>query len=66
MQKGMYGLSQAGHIANKQLRKILTPFGYRPSTTTPGLWKHNRRKLTFTLVVDNFGVKYVDREDVHH
>jgi hypothetical protein len=33
---------------------------------TPGLWRHESRPLTFTLVVDNFGVKFVNKEDVDH
>ena len=32
----------------------------------PGLWKHDTRPIQFTLVVDNFGVKYVGKKHVHH
>ncbi len=32
----------------------------------PGLWRHELRPLTFTLVVDDFGVKFVNKEDVDH
>jgi hypothetical protein len=32
----------------------------------PGLWKHNTRPIQFTLVVDNFGVKYVGKEHAQH
>ena len=32
----------------------------------PGLWKHNTRPIQFTLVVDNFRVKYTQKEDVEH
>ena len=32
----------------------------------PGLWKHNTRPIQFTLVVDDFGVKYIRKEDVEH
>jgi hypothetical protein len=32
----------------------------------PGLWKHKTRLIAFTLVVDNFGVKYVEKEHVEH
>ena len=32
----------------------------------PGLWKHNTRPIQFTLVVDNFGVKYVGEKYFHH
>ncbi len=28
----------------------------------PGLWKHDTRPIQFTLVVDDFGVKYIGKE----
>jgi hypothetical protein len=31
-----------------------------------GLWKHETRPLTCTLVVDDFGVKYESKDDVDH
>ena len=34
--------------------------------TPRGLWRHESWPLTFTLVVDNFGVKFVKRADVDH
>jgi hypothetical protein len=42
------------------------PFGYKESINTPGLWRHKSWPLTFTLVVDNFGVKPVNKADVDH
>jgi hypothetical protein len=32
----------------------------------PGLWKHATWPISFTLVVDNFGVKYLNKADVNH
>ncbi len=32
----------------------------------PSLWKHDTRPVQFTLVVDNFGVKYFDEEHANH
>jgi len=32
----------------------------------PGQWKHTTRPISFTLVVDDFGVKYVGKEHVEH
>jgi hypothetical protein len=66
IQKGMYGLPQAGIIAQQLLEERLEKHGYRQSKTTPGLWKHNTRPISFTLVVDNFGVKYVGEENAQH
>ncbi len=53
-------------MANKKLRWKLAPFGYHECVNTPGLWKHESRLLTFTLVVDDFGVKYENKEDTDH
>ena len=62
----MYGLPQAGIIANQLLRKRLAPHGYHKCKHTPGLWKHDSRPTTFTLVVDDFGIKYVGDEHAQH
>jgi hypothetical protein len=40
IRKGMYGLKQAGLLANQLLQKRLAPFGYYPVRHTPGLWLH--------------------------
>ena len=66
IQKGMYGLPQAGILANQQLKKHLQPHGYLPCKHTPGLWKHIWRPIKFTLVVDDFGVMYEGKEHVDH
>ena len=36
------------------------------SQFTPGLWKHVWRPVTFTLVVDDFGIKFVGEEHANH
>jgi hypothetical protein len=41
IQKGIYGLPQAGIIAQQLLEKQLQQHGYRQRATTPGLWKHD-------------------------
>jgi hypothetical protein len=64
--KGMYGLPQAGILANQLLETRLRPHGYFQCRHTPGLWKHQTRKTMFTLVVDDFGVKYSSRNDADH
>jgi hypothetical protein len=38
IRKGMYGLKQAGILANQLLQTCLAPFGYYPARHTPGLW----------------------------
>ena len=42
------------------------PFGYHKCKNTPGLWYHETRDITFMLVVEEFGVKYVDTNVVNH
>jgi len=64
IQKGMYGLPQAGIIAQQLLKELLKKHGYRQSQTTPGLWKHDTRPISFSLIVDDFGVKHVGEENV--
>jgi hypothetical protein len=66
IRKGMYGLPQAGIIANQKLTKHLAKYGYRPTKHTPGLWKHDQRPVTFSLVVDDFGIKYVGEHNAQH
>ena len=66
IRKGMYGLPQAGILANNLLRKRLANHGYYECTHTPGLWRHNTRNISFVLVVDDFGIKYSNKEDALH
>jgi hypothetical protein len=55
IQKGMYGLPQAGIFANELLQRNLAKDGYRPRQLTHGIWTHDTRPISFSLVVDNFG-----------
>ena len=66
IRRGMYGLPQAGLLAQRLLEKRLNAEGYHQSPLTPGLWTHAWRPITFTLCVDDFGVKYVGQEHVDH
>ena len=66
MRRAVWGLPQAGILANKLLQKRLLPHGYYECKHTPGLWRHLTRPISFTLVVDDFGVKYVGKEHVDH
>ena len=64
--KGMYGLPKSGLIANKLLEKRLNKHGYHQSKLVPGLWVHKTRPIQFTLVVNNFGIKYERSADARH
>jgi hypothetical protein len=59
-------LPQAGILANDLLQSNLAKDGYLPTTHTHGLWTHDTRPISFSLVVDNFTVKYVGREHAEH
>jgi hypothetical protein len=61
IRKGMYGLKQAGLLANQLLQTRLPTFGYYPTHHTPGLWLHKTRPISITLVVDYLTVKYVGK-----
>ena len=45
IRKAIYGLPQAGALANKQLRENLKPYGYYEIHRTPGLWRHRIRPI---------------------
>jgi hypothetical protein len=50
-------------------QELLSKFRYHlhhPVKRTPGLSKHETRKTTFTLVVDDFRVQYFSKEDADH
>ena len=66
IQKGMYGLPQAGMLANKLLKRRLAKHGYYEVRHTPGYWQHVWRPIDFTLVVDDFGVGYDGNEHALH
>jgi hypothetical protein len=66
IRKGMYGLKQAGFLANQLLQKHMAPFGYYPARHIPGLWLHKTRPIAFSLAVDDFAVKYVGKQHADH
>jgi hypothetical protein len=66
VEKGMYGLPQAGILAANLLKKRLEPHGYYECSHTPGLWRHKTRPIMFTLVVDDFGVQVTGKNNAQH
>ena len=66
IRKGMYGLPQAGLIAQERFNIHLGASGYTLSMHTPGFYTYHKRKTTFTLVVDDFGIKYYHKHDALH
>ena len=66
IRKAVYGLPQAGMLANQQMRKHLKPEGFYEVDHTPGLWRQKHCPIQFSLIVDDFGVKYVGKEHVDY
>jgi hypothetical protein len=64
--QGIYGLPQAGKIAQEKLNLLLANHGYHTTENTPGLYRHETLNIMFTLFVDDFGIKYEKKEDVQH
>lgn len=62
----MYGLPQAGLIANDRLVKHLAANQYIQNEHTLGLLYCESRNITFALIVDDFGVKYICRDNAQH
>ena len=66
IKKKMYGLPQVVSLANKKLTKHLAKYGYYPTKYIPGLWLHESKPVFFTLTVDDFFIKYQNKEDAKH
>ena len=64
--KGMYGLPQAGILAQKQLLTRLAAAGYTQDELVPCVINHKNNGITFTLVVDDFGIKFTNSEGAEH
>ena len=63
--KGMYGLPQAGLQAQNCLVQHLATHVYHQTEATC-LFRHNTNGTDFSLVVDDFGVKYTTVEGAQH
>ena len=66
VKRGMYGLPQAGSLGHDLLTQRLNDEGYYQSQIVPGFWKHKTKPIQFVLVVDDFGIKYLKKEDLDH
>ncbi len=66
IKQALYGLPQAGKISQDQLKLLLSHHGYTEAPSTPCLFTHATRSTKFVLVVDDFGIKYNNMEDLEH
>ena len=64
--RGVYGLKQAAHLAYDSLKHHLASYGYHPDKYAKNIWAHETCKTKFCLCVDDFGVQYFSQEDVEH
>ena len=64
--RGMYGLPQEAILENNLLVHCLHNHGYYQVKLTPVLWVHVWRHISFTLVLEYFGIGYVVREHAYH
>jgi hypothetical protein len=62
----VWGLPQAGISANKLLRKRLAPHECYKCFNALRLWKHTTCAISFSLVVDDFGIKCIGKEHAEH
>ena len=60
------GYPKQEKLQNDKLKLHIVKFGYKPAPITPGMWRHETPPLQFSLVLDDFGVKYEWQEDITH
>ena len=60
------GPSPSRHLSEQIAPKTSPPHGYYECKHTPGLWQHLTCPISFMLVVNDFGVKYIGKEHVDH
>jgi hypothetical protein len=66
LDKGMYGLPQAGRLAMTKVTAVLAQAGYNECRFTKMVFRHETRPITFALVVDDFLIKYSAKADADH
>ena len=66
IRKAIYGLKESRKLANIKLQVVLEAEGYKPCRFTHRLYKHETRNIVFSLVVDDFGVKYTNKYNTDH
>ena len=64
--KVMPSIEQARKFSNERLKKHLGKYGYTPCARTAALWTCVTFPITFTLVVDDSGVKYTGKHTALH
>ena len=60
----MYGHPASGRLANADLVQHLAAHGYAQDANVPCMFAHSKAPISFSLVVDDFGIKYTNDEDI--
>ena len=55
-----------GENSTCDLAEYLKKYSYERTAQTKGLFKHHTRDITFTLLVDDFGIKYTNQGNTGH
>jgi hypothetical protein len=63
---GIYGLPQAGLLAQQKLVNHLSTHGFHQVPHTTCLFRHATRPIVFSLVVDDFGISYKSKGDADY
>ena len=64
--KVVNGFPQSGILANNILRKRFGTASYYEVETTQILWLHKWRPILFYLIVNDFGIEYVEERHAKH
>ena len=59
----MYSLLHVARLAWKKLNNLLIKYNYKQSSIIPDLWQFTHLNLAFALIVNDFGIKYVNKKD---
>ena len=62
----MYRIPQAGRFEHYALVQHLSPYVYHPTKNTPGLWTHEIRPVTVSLLAKTICVNYSVKEHTLH
>ncbi len=47
-------------------QKMIAKYAYSKVPHLPRLWKHHTQPIQFMLVINDFGLKYVNKKDAEH
>ena len=64
--RGMYGLPQAGKVANNLLKKTSIRIWLPQKTLHSRMMEHSILPVHFILVVDDVGIKFVGKEHLQY